>query len=383
MTITRTFAVALTFVIGLGASAAQADRTLSYAHGFPPGSDTDKATAKLSSSIDELTGGKIKIEAYPMSLLNFLETPDGIRDGMADMGWAVPAYAPALFPRTNILAELNMQTLFAGRTRNLNMAYAGAMGEYIMLKCDDCRAEYTAHNQVYTGFTASTNYGLQCVKPVTSLEDIKGKRLRVAGAQWARWATALGATSVSLPLNEIFEGLSQGVIDCVVTAVPELTNMGLVDVIKAIEPSVPGGTFASNAMANVNLDVWRGMTAEEREAMFRAVNAYAAEVTWRYEASDRAAVETAKAAGIEITKADDGLMDFSREFATREAKEVIGKAYAEKYGMANAQQMIDDFLPLLQKWIGLTEGINSAEEIEKLYWTEVYEKLDRETYGMN
>jgi len=383
MKMNKTFAAALTLAIGLGASAAQADRTLSYAHGFPPGSDTDKATASLSAKIDELTGGKIKIEAYPMSLLNFLETPDGIRDGMADLGWAVPAYAPALFPRTNMLAELNMQTLFAGRTSNLNMAYAGAMGEYIMLHCPECRAEYTSHNQVYTGFTASTNYGLQCVKPVTTLEDIKGKRLRVAGAQWARWATALGATSVSLPLNEIFEGLSQGVIDCVVTAVPELTNMGLVDVIKAIEPSIPGGTFASNAMANVNLDVWKGLSAEEREAMFKAVNAYAADVTWRYEASDRAAVETAKAAGIEITKADEGLMDFSREFATKEAKEVIGKAYAEKFGIANAQEMIDAFLPILEKWMGLTANINSAEEIEKLYWSEVYEKLDRASYGLN
>ncbi|MFC0278262.1 C4-dicarboxylate TRAP transporter substrate-binding protein [Falsigemmobacter intermedius] len=379
----KTFAAALTLALSLGAGAAQADRTLSYAHGFPPGSDTDKATASLSARIDELTGGKIKIEAYPMSLLNFLETPDGIRDGMADMGWSVPAYAPALFPRTNMLAELNMQTLFAGRTSNLNMAYAGAMGEYIMLHCADCRAEYTKHNQVYTGFTASTNYGLQCVKPVTTLEDIKGKRLRVAGAQWARWATALGATSVSLPLNEIFEGLSQGVIDCVVTAIPELTNMGLVDVIKAIEPSIPGGTFASNAMANVNLDVWKGLSAEEREAMFKAVNAYAADVTWRYEASDRAAVETAKAAGIEITRADEGLMEFSREFATKEAKEVIGKAYAEKFGIENAQQMIDDFLPILEKWMGLTANINSAEEIEKLYWSEVYEKLDRASYGLN
>lgn len=383
MTRRTQIATALTLALSLGAGAAFAERTLSYAHGFPPGSDTDNATARLVSAISEHSGGALKIESYPMSLLSFLETPDGIRDGMADLGWAVPAYAPALFPRTNMLAELNMQTLFAGRTSNLNMAYAGAMGEYIMLHCDDCRAEYTAHNQVYTGFTASTNYGLQCVQPVTSLAQIKGKRLRVAGAQWARWATALGATSVSLPLNEIFEGLSQGVIDCVVTAVPELTNMGLVDVIKAIEPSVPGGTFASNAMANINLDVWKSLSAEEREAMFKAVNAYAADVTWRYEASDRAAVDTAKAAGIELTTADADLMTFSREFAAKEAKEVIGPAYAEKYGIANAQGMIDEFLPILSKWIKLTENVQSAEELEKLNWSEVYEKLDRTSYGMN
>ncbi|MAC77437.1 MAG: C4-dicarboxylate ABC transporter substrate-binding protein [Rhodobacteraceae bacterium] len=377
-----TGALTLAFTTAL-ATGAHADRTLNYAYGFPPESDADLAAHTYAEALKEFSGGTLTMDVYPMSLLSFLETPDGIRDGMADIGWTVPAYAPALFPSTNMLAELNMQTLFAGRSHSLNLAYAGAMGEYVMLHCDSCQQEYKAHNQLYTGFAASPTYGLQCVEPVTTLDDLKGKRLRVAGAQWARWASAVGATSVSLPLNEIFEGLSQGVIDCVITSTPELTNMGLVDVVKAIEPDIPGGTFASNAMANVNLDVWRDLTEEDRLAMLKAAARYSADVTWRYEMADREGRETAKQAGIEILTADPALMEFTKDFAKSDAVDTIGPNYAEKYGLETAPEMVTEFLAVLEKWVGLTADIASAEELEQLYWNEVYAKLDPAGYGMD
>lgn len=379
----KRIAGAMTFALTAAlATGALADRTLNYAYGFPPESDADKAAHTYAAAVEEFSGGALKMDVYPMSLLSFLETADGIRDGIADIGWAVPAYAPTLFPSTNMLAELNMQTLFAGRSHSLNLAYAGAMGEYVMLHCDSCQAEYTAHNQLYTGFAASPTYGMQCVAPVTTMDDLKGKRLRVAGAQWARWAAAVGATSVSLPLNEIFEGLSQGVIDCVITSTPELTNMGLVDVVKAIEMNIPGGTFASNAMANVNLDVWNELSEDERLAMLKAAARYSADVTWRYEMADREARETAKNAGIEIVTADPALLEFTKSFAQSDAVDTIGPNYAEKYGLTNSAEMITEFLTVLEKWVGLTASVDSVEQLESIYWDEVYSKLDLAGYGM-
>lgn len=378
--LTGAMTVALCSVLATGALA---DRTLNYAYGFPPGSDADLAAQTYADALAEFSDGALGMDIYPMSLLSFLETADGVRDGMADIGWTVPAYAPALFPSTNMLAELNMQTLFAGRSHSLNLAYAGAMGEFVMLHCDSCQAEYTAHNQLYTGFAASPTYGMQCISPVTTMADLKGKRMRVAGAQWARWTAAVGATSVSLPLNEIFEGLSQGVIDCVITSTPELTNMGLVDVVKAIELNIPGGTFASNAMANVNLDVWRDLSEPERLAMLKAAARYSADVTWRYEMADREARETAREAGIEIVTADAELLAFTEEFARSDAVDTIGPNYADKYGLDGAPEMIAEFLTVLERWVALTADVETVEELEQLYWDEVYAKLDLAGYGMN
>ena len=48
-----------------------------------------------------------------------------------------------------------------------------------------------------------------------------------------------------------------------------------------------------------------------------------------------------------------------------------------------APEMVTEFLAVLEKWVGLTADIASAEELEQLYWNEVYAKLDPAGYGMD
>ena len=72
----------------IGVSAAQA-RELRYAMGFPPGPDLGVAGKKYAERVEELTDGELSVKVYALSLLNFVETPLGVSDGMADIGYVL------------------------------------------------------------------------------------------------------------------------------------------------------------------------------------------------------------------------------------------------------------------------------------------------------
>ncbi|WP_118137085.1 C4-dicarboxylate TRAP transporter substrate-binding protein [Oceanicella sp. SM1341] len=375
--ISRLTLAAGVLALSAGAGAAQ---TLTYATGFPPGSDAVLAAETYAAAMEEHSGGALSVKVFPMSLLSFAETSSGLRDGIADIGWVATAYFPAEYPHINLIAELSLLTTMDDVEGREGLAYAGAMAEYIFGACAACRADFAAQNQVFTGAASSTPYGLQCTGPVASLDALKGKRLRVAGSQWSRWAQAVGATPVSLPLNEVYEGLSQGVIDCVITSAPEITNMGLIDVVKAVDMSTPGGVYAANGPVNMNAATWAALSDEGREAVLRAGAAFAADVSWRYEEGAARALEAAREKGVEVTAPDPALSEATAAFIAQDL-DSIATYYAETHGIADAGEIVAAFRPILEKWIGLTREVGSAAELEQLYWDEVYSGVDASTYG--
>ena len=46
-----------------------------------------------------------------------------------------------------------------------------------------------------------------CSSPMKSLKDLKGKRLRTAGAALSRWAESIGAVPVNVPSSEMYQGV--------------------------------------------------------------------------------------------------------------------------------------------------------------------------------
>ncbi|MDF2370651.1 MAG: TRAP transporter substrate-binding protein [Rhizobiaceae bacterium] len=59
---------------------------------------------------------------------------------------------------------------------------------------------------------------LFCKGEMNSLEDLKGKKVRVFSSALSDLVANFGATGVSLPFSEVYPSLQRGVIDCAVTA---------------------------------------------------------------------------------------------------------------------------------------------------------------------
>ncbi len=358
---------------------------LSYASIYPPGEMTQKVMNVFADKVEDYSQGDLSVRVFPMSLLNGAEMSDGLRDGMTDLGFIVTAYFPAQYPYANFLNEssLQMQLFDTEKTENGKgpMAFAGALSELNFMHCPECIGEYAKQNQVYTGGQTTTEYGLACNKPVTTLEDVQGTRIRTGGTHWARWTESLGGQPMSLTVSEILEALDQGILDCAAVAMSELSNFNLWDVVTHFTISSPGGYSAGGNGAAVNADVWRNLSQKDRTALLRASADMSAMFVMHYVNKDREVLEKIKTEGIEIHEPSPLLAAASREFAEKNLQIIVQK-YAEQHGIQNGQELLDKFKPLLDRWLELVADVETTEELGQLYWDEVHSKVDTNKYAL-
>lgn len=358
--------------------------TFRFALGFPSGAPIE-AGKKYAEAVKEYTNNKHRVRLFELSLLNHSEMSEGINKGLADIGYLLTAYSPSDYPFSNMGADLSMVTALSNRIEGQEgYAYSGAMLEYIMLNCDECQQEFTKNNQVYTSVVSTPAYVMFCNDPVTTQDAVKGKRLRISGAPWARWSRAFDAQPVALPVGEIYEALSQGVVDCAFLSPTELTNFNLIEVVRNITIDVPGGLYAAGGSSTLNKSKWDKFSDEEKEAFLKAGSVMAAQITYLYQDQANADLEKAKAKGIKIHQADPALLEKSHEFIKKDL-EYVPQFYADEYKLDadRLKTLSATMLGLIEKWEGIIANadVKSADDLREIYWKEVYSKIDPSQYS--
>ncbi|WP_108721678.1 C4-dicarboxylate TRAP transporter substrate-binding protein [Neptunicoccus sediminis] len=359
-----------------------AQERLNFAYGYPNTSAIGIAVDAYADAVAEKSGGNVKLKGFPMSLLSLPETSPGVRDGLADAGFVLTPYYAAEYSTNLFLHEMNLLINLAENPNGKEpLAFTGAMLEYTFNDCPECMAEFKAQNQVYTAGGVTPLYNLLCkdVK-VTSVEDLKGKRLRAGGAGFVRFAEEFGAQGVRLPVNEVYEALDQGILDCAMLSAPELTNYNLHEVVTDITLGVPGGAFAGVASANINADRWKAMSTEDRKALLWGGSHITAGVTWGFYSDDANAIQHAKDNGINIYQPEAELTEAVQAFVKKDLA-TVSALFKDSYGVARADEIAAAFPPLLEKWYGLVADVENKEQLQQLYWDQVISKIDAETYG--
>lgn len=69
-----------------------------------------------------------------------------------------------------------------------------------------------------------------CAKPLGSLSDLAGRRIRISSATQSDWVMALGAIPVQTPLAEIVANVRSGNIECAITGTMSGNTIGLHEV---------------------------------------------------------------------------------------------------------------------------------------------------------
>jgi TRAP-type transport system periplasmic protein len=319
---------------------------------------------------------------FQMSLLSLPEIPNGLRDGVANMGSVVTAYFAAEFAETNLAANLSMLSTSGTQVDVPAAAMSGAMMEYVLLNCENCLAEYDAQNQVFLGSVSTSPYSLLCTTPVTTLADMQGKRMRSGAANFSRWAEHVGAVSVSMPGNEIYDAMSQGVVDCAMLTIGDLIGASLGDVTRAVHLGVPGGVFAGIAINNVNADTWKGLTDEQRGVVLRGTGLLVAETIAKQRELELAGSDRAAELDIAVTSADEETLANYAEFVEADLP-VIAQEFKDQYGLEDVDAKIETISGLVEKWKGLTAEIgDQPEALAEVYWTEILAKIDPATYAV-
>ena len=85
---------------------------------------------------------------------------------------------------------------------------------------------------------------------------------------------------------------------------------------------------------------------------------------------------------MEINDAAPEVIEATKAFIEEDRQNTIDY-FAETYGVTRGEEMLDDFSALLTKWVDLLGDADGAEAVEKLYWDEIYSKVDIAQHGIN
>jgi len=350
--------------------------------GFPPGSIPPVAHQALADWLKANSDLEVSVSA--MTLLSLPESSPGVRDGIVDMAYILTQYYPAEYANSNLAADMTMLATVGTPAAAPGVVMAAAVAEYVLFNCPECIGEFKTQNQLYLGSGASSAYALMCAKPITSVADLKGKKIRVGGDNFGRWAEHFGATRVTLPGAEIYEALAQGVVDCSTLSTPEIVNWSLFDVLKQVIMGAPGGVFAGVASNNINLDTWRGLNDDQRAKLMYGAAHVSAGVAVGYQVEAKNAEAMAKEKGIDIGPAFAELKAASDAFVAEDMK-TVAEQFKTKYNLQDVDARMVTITGLVEKWKGLMNGVDGTDHaaVTDLLWTELYSKVDLATYGLN
>ncbi|MBO6784149.1 MAG: TRAP transporter substrate-binding protein [Alphaproteobacteria bacterium] len=188
----------------MGAGSAMSQEVTLRMHTFiPPVANPGKTfLTPWAEKIEKDSGGKLKIQPFWAMQLGGKapQLLDQVRDGVVDIVWTLPGFSPGRMPEIE-----PFELPFVHRDA---LSTALALQDYQDKHLGEALAPYhplLLHS--HQGFLFQTK------EPVQKMSDLKGMKLRAASRGGVWLLEALGATGVGLPLPQIPEALSKGVID--------------------------------------------------------------------------------------------------------------------------------------------------------------------------
>ncbi|QDY69083.1 TRAP transporter substrate-binding protein [Qingshengfaniella alkalisoli] len=154
--------------------------------------------------VEENSGGQVKIEIFPNMTLGGRppELVQQVRDGVVDIVWTLNGYTPGQFPRSEVF-EL------PGVYVNDPVASNLAMRElYDSDLAEDFKGMEVMFLHVHAGQAIH-----MAEKEVRSPADLEGSKMRIPTRTGAWVIEALGASPVAMPVPELPQALSKGVVD--------------------------------------------------------------------------------------------------------------------------------------------------------------------------
>lgn len=153
--------------------------------------------------VEKDSGGRIKFEGYPAMQLGGspVQLFDQAKDGVVDIVWTLPGNTPGRFPRSEVF-ELPFMM-------NNAEATSRAFWEYIQTQAPD---EYRDVHPLALHVHGPGMFHMRS-KLIRTADDLRGSKVRGPTRQITKMLGYLGAAPVGMPLPQIPDSLSKGVIE--------------------------------------------------------------------------------------------------------------------------------------------------------------------------
>ncbi|RMH47135.1 MAG: C4-dicarboxylate ABC transporter substrate-binding protein [Alphaproteobacteria bacterium] len=315
---TRTAAAVAVSVLGWAAAAQAQEHYFRMATAWSGGPLMEIGAQAFARNVATLSNGRIEIEVFPGGTLGpALKVSETVQQGVADMGHTGVGYDWGADPTAVLFGgyagsfdtERMLHWLYRGGGIELweewRRETMGIIGMPLFIRT----AEVFVHSRV----------------PVRTLEDLKGLRLRTAGA-WIEMAQELGAAPVTMPGGDIYPALERGVLDAVEWGTLwENISTGFHQVAPyVVIPGVHQPTAPFELV--INMDAWNSLSEADRELIRTAARLTTLDAWLTIGQEDARALEFYRKAGNTIIELDPDVQYQAR---------AVGLAWAERQAKDN------------------------------------------------
>lgn len=333
------------FLVGLfgglvPSSYGQTPIKLTYALFQPAAAALSQIQAEYAKEIEKRTNGRVQITIHHGgSLLNAPQMFQGIRNGIADMGNGITSYSPGNFPFTSI-AELPTDAA---------SGWAVSLAQYDFLMKYKPKEWNDVHVLTTVGAAADSMAIGTGKKPVLKLEDLKGMSIRTNHADIT---SALGATVKDVPMAEVYDSISKGVLDGTQVTLEPFKSWRLGDVCKYVTINTAPFEPAIMWYNIMNKKKWDSLPPDIQKVFTEVSQEYVGKLGLSWDDQGVAGVEYCKSKG-------DTIYVLPKEEAARwqaAMSPVIDarlKKLAEKgFGQKEVQEAWDYFKSRVTYWNG-------------------------------
>lgn len=246
--------IMMAFFLGsmLWALPAQAQIKLSYAHFSPPKTFPCVQMERWKEEVEKRTNGKVKVDTYPGgTLLQAKNMFDGVAAGTADIGNTFTSYFPGMFP---VVEAVDLPLGWPSAT-----VASVSLWEHVQ----QYRPKELERFKVITMFTCPPA-NIMSIKPILSLEDLKGYELRASGTG-AKILGLLGAAAVGMPQSDVPEALQKGVIKGNVTSLEVLMDFKYAEYCRHVTANV--NLFVVSSAVVMNKQKWDSLPADVKKVI--------------------------------------------------------------------------------------------------------------------
>jgi TRAP-type mannitol/chloroaromatic compound transport system substrate-binding protein len=302
---------ALTGALVLGAGQVQAATTWKLQSVWDAGTVGYDLFEAWCESIEEKSGGELIFQAYPAKAVaaNFNSLFDAVRNGVLQGMNPFTLYWSGKIP-----ASVFLSSYPAGP----DQPHQWDTMFYSLGMLEKTREIYKKYGLFYVGPIQHDSNIIHSKRPVTSLDDLKGMKIRVPGGMVAEVFQQFGVSTVSLPGSDIFPALEKGTIDAADFVGPAVNyELGFSQVTDYIIFGPPGVMSIYQPVdlmdLTVNLRAWNALDPKLQQLVEDEVRNYSQKHYLTIQKRNIEAMEKFKADGDQVTRLSQAdLQEFRR-----------------------------------------------------------------------
>jgi TRAP-type C4-dicarboxylate transport system substrate-binding protein len=215
------------------------------------------ATQPWAKRVEEVTKGRVKIQIYPnQTLCKGTQVWKAVKDGIADMGWFLLGYAQGLAPYADVITLPGLP--FKTGEQGSEMLWK------LYEKFPEMR-EQLAENKILILHTGAPMILLMPKKPVRTLEDLQGMKVRSHGGPIVEAYKKWGATPVFLSMPDCYMAMQKGTVDAIGALYEPMPGFRLHEVTKHVTENTP--LNAGHMAIFMNKDKWNSLPKDIQDAI--------------------------------------------------------------------------------------------------------------------